>query len=392
MPYLKWPKLWDNLENSKRNAMRRYLLTMLFIVLSSYAQANENPPNLLLIDSSFAPIENNQFKLESLSCFIISESSELSVEKGECYGQADWQKLKSNDDILFKGMMNTLAGIEGNENARWKEFNEKNPAEAKTIRNSYILSVHGSRSSFIAYQYSDKKAELLPVRVVTASAGTTKQNQDIMIKAYSANCPLKNWSKEEINQFHSEKKLQAYQTKISDLLTRHPTIKVISISLGYKKSWIQEDNAKCPSEAVSKEYSVLVDTWNNLFHNFKDRLFIVAAGNENANFDDIAARDDDLWATLGENKNLILVGSLKKTGERFPTSNYGQKVLMTKGEEIETISPLPGVLVGHKTTVRGTSFSTPIISGLAIKILIENPKVSIDELRTKLTLMASKIK
>lgn len=379
--------------------MKNYLLLAFCIIsFSQFLFANDQNPNLLIIDSSFAPIKKDSFDLGNSACFVISESAELGIDKGDCYGREDWQLFKNYDSTILKGMMNSLAGIDGVENVKWKDLNATKPDEARKIRNSYILSVHGSRASYIAYQYSDNKAVPLPLRVVTASAGATKHKQNMNVKnnsnskEYSTDCHLRNWSKEETNHFQSKGKLQAYQKKISDILAKNPAIKVISISLGYKKSWIQEDNAKCSASTIDKEYQILTDTWKNLFLKFKDRLFVVAAGNENVSFDNVTDKNDDLWAYLSENNNLLLVGSLKKNGERFPSSNYGKKVLMTKGEEIDTISPIPDQLEGHKTTVRGTSFSAPIVTGLAVKVINENPKISINELRAKLEKLASEIK
>jgi hypothetical protein len=378
--------------------MSKFLLVLFIVTFSQFLVANDKNPNLLIIDSSFAPTKIDQFDLGTGTCFVISESAELDVDKGDCYGREDWQLFKNYDSTILKGMMNSLAGIDGLENAKWKDLNATKPDEAKKIRNTYILSVHGSRASYIAYKYSENKADPLPLRVITASAGATKQKQNVNVKnatnskEYSSDCHLRNWSKEEANDFHSKEKLQEYQEKISEILAKNPAIKVISISLGYKKSWIQEDNAKCSASAIDREYQILTDTWNNLFHKFKDRLFVVAAGNESVNFDNAADKNDDLWAYLSENNNLLLVGSLKKNGERFPSSNYGKKVLMTKGEEIETISPIPDLLEGYKTTVRGTSFSAPIITGLAVKVIHKNPKISINELRATLEKLAPQIK
>lgn len=377
----------------------KFALFVLLLILSPVAKSNTNiSPNLLLIDSSFAPLKSGRFDLAKATCLVISESGELGQDKGECYDAEEWKKSQAYESSILKGMMNTLAGIDGVDNNKWKEFNTTKPDAAKKMRNHYILSVHGSRASYIAYKYSENKSEILPIRVVTANTGNTKQKQNFKIKSkkkikeYSKDCALTNWPKEDISLFQSHQKLQAYQDKISKILNENSTIKVISISLGYKKSWIQEDNAKCESQAVEKEYQVLVDSWSNLMKNFKDRVFVVAAGNEGVSFDNAADKNDDLWATLIETDNLILVGSLKKNGERFPSSNYGTKVLMVKGEEIETLSPMPQDTEGYKTTVRGTSFSAPIIAGLAVKFLAERPALSMKELRVSLEKAALEVK
>lgn len=379
--------------------MKFLIFSLLLATFSPIAKsATSISPNLLLIDSSFAPLKADKFDLEKSTCPVISESGELTKDQDECFGSDEWKESQNYDSGILKGMMNTLGGIDGADNSKWKEFNATKPDVAKKIRNSYILSVHGSRASYIAYNYSEKKAEILPLRVVTANTGNTKQAQIIKVKenknlkVYSKDCQLINWPKKEIELFHSHKKLQPYQDKISKILNDNPAIKVISISLGYKKSWIQEDNAKCDPASVEKEYQILSDSWSNLLGRFKDRLFVVAAGNEGVNFDNTADKNDDLLATLNENDNLILVGSLKTNGERFPSSNYGTKVLMVKGEEIDTLSPLPKESGGYKTTVRGTSFSAPIVAGIATKIFNEKPEISIKELRVIVEKAAKAVK
>ncbi len=77
---------------------------------------------------------------------------------------------------------------------------------------------------------------------------------------------------------------------------------------------------------------------------------------------------------------------MKVTKERLDSSNYGTKVIMVKGEQIEALSPMPNnEQKGHATTLRGTSFSAPIIAGLAVKTINASPKISLSELKNKIT-------
>ncbi len=335
-------------------------LLWLLLPLLAIASAQE-PIRALMLDSSFPPQKELPLALEKEKCRLVAETNAELPKTGDCYERSVWTEIGKRGDEIARGLMDTLANVKSADAAKYLAFQQSNPGEAKAYKVKYILATHGARSASVLSHYSGGKAQIIPVRVLSAQAGAP-------FATHGNGCGLRKWDKKTTQKI-VEGGLQPYQERIQSLLEKDEKIRVINISLGYKKSWIAEDNGKCPAEIVSAEYAILENSWRNLLRKNCNRVFVVAAGNEGKNLDEESARSDDLWASLAEEPNLLIVGSLKASGERLESSNYGSKVLMEKGEEIEAHSPLAGAKgSSHKTTLRGTSFSTPIAAGKLLKI------------------------
>jgi len=326
-----------------------------------------------LIDSSFAPITLASGKSTAETCLLINENNIDIPISGPCYDKDNWSNLKSVDENIFKGFQDILSGDKtSNAAKKWIQLENSNKGEAKKIRNQYIIATHGSRSAYILDKHSEGRAKILYMRNLTTGTGGAKSGSSKLKnrKPYKNGCGLTDWSSSEVKSFEGNL-LQPYQERISKTLSKYSSINIVNLSLGYKLSWIKEDNPKCSDEQVLKEYEVLTYSWRNLIRNHPNTLFIVAAGNENENFDDPKLMTNDLWPKMFSFnlKNLLLVGSMNRNGTKYKTSNFGRFVeVMALGENLELNSPLPHNLVGHPTTVRGTSFSTPLVSAKAITI------------------------
>ena len=309
-------------------------------------------------------------------------------KSGPCYDAKNWTKLESVDAGLIKGFQDLLSGNTTSSDAvKWSLFQTKNKSRAKSIRNQYIVATHGSRSAFILDKFSGGKANLLYIRNMSTGIGGVADQLGKLKnrKKYSNGCGFNNWPTVDMESF-KDGSIQPYQQRISTVLKKHKSIKIVNLSLGYKENWIQEDNPKCNRKQVSKEYLVLIKTWTNFINKHPNVLFITAAGNENENFDNPNLFKNDLWANIASKKleNLLLVGSMNSDGTKFRASNFGRIVkVMALGSELFINSPLPGKLQGHPTTVRGTSFSAPLVSGAAVQFLTKtsSPK----QLKEKLT-------
>lgn len=359
----------------------KIITSTLILFLSSISWSKAPDPNVLLIDSSFTPIQLESERNTLVKCLLINENNIETLESGPCYDAKAWDELKSVDINLLKGFQDLLSGNKASVNALlWINFQKKNKVKARKIRNQYIVSTHGSRSAFILDKFSNGKANIRYMRNITTGIGGVTEKKGLFKnrKKYSNGCGFNNWSLSDIKSFQKGK-LQPYQYRISKALTNHKSIKVVNISLGYKENWIQEDNPKCTKVQVSKEYQVLTSSWINLVERHSNVLFITAAGNESESFENSLLKKNDLWANIASSKlnNLLLVGSINENGTRFRSSNYGSIVeVMALGSNLLINSPLPNQMKGHTTTVRGTSFTTPLVSGSSIHFLdkLSSPK------------------
>ena len=362
------------------------LLLLLFLTLSAHSYSS-GPPNILLIDSSFAPVILTHGGPTPDQCLLISENNSNLSKIGDCYNKKEWTSTSKKEVSLLKGLQDILAGIKNTPTAlKWIRYNNSNPKKAKSLKNKYLIAAHGSRSAFILDKFGGQDAKILYMRNMTTGIGRSKLLHKVKTPypRYQNNCGLTKWPESELKKFNIDS-LLPYQKIISDTLSRTTSLKIVNLSLGYKKSWITEDNPRCTDDQVSGEFDILVKSWNNLIVRHPQVLFIVASGNENENFDNPRFQSNDLWARLASQgtSNLLLVGSTYENGMKLPSSNYGKVVeAMALGNNILINSPTPENLNGYQTTVRGTSFTTPYISAAATKLFKKTG--SVYEIKSKL--------
>ncbi len=105
-------------------------------------------------------------------------------------------------------------------------------------------------------------------------------------------------------------------------------------------------------------------------------LFVAAAGNSGASNENLG----DVPASFGLS-NIISVGSVDRYTRISDFSNYGATSVdvFAPGEEI--YSSLPRNRYGYKS---GTSMAAPMVSGLAALLLSHSPKLSHQELKSKI--------
>jgi hypothetical protein len=355
-------------------------------------EATEAPANALFIDSSFAPLRTSKLDFRRESCAWLREDEAPVAESGTCYDTTQWNAAKAEDVARLKGLVDSLSSVSSKDAAAWTRFEKENPPEARRLKGNFLLAAHGTRAVAVAFSSSEGKLRPLALRSLTSKAGAdvvqtqAKGEKSKTLRApYPNGCALVNWTADELEAFADKQRLLAAQSRIATLLDRTPSLRTVNLSLGYKRSWIQEDFPKCSPEQVEKEYAVATASWRNLFKKFPDRLFVVAAGNESENFDKPERRDDDLWARLSDLPNLLLVGSMASNGTVLPSSNFGLPVsLFAKGEGIEVASPLPTLAAGHPSRLRGTSFSAPLVTGRATALWMAEPSLQAAAMKKKL--------
>lgn len=113
-----------------------------------------------------------------------------------------------------------------------------------------------------------------------------------------------------------------------------------------------------------------------LFAENPNVLFVIAAGNESENNDEILPSPGYLSRLF---PNVITVASHDGKGTLSPFSNYGvQSVqLAAQGERI-----LSTVNAGVRARMSGTSMAAPMVSGIAARIRAENPEIHATEIPT----------
>jgi thermitase len=115
----------------------------------------------------------------------------------------------------------------------------------------------------------------------------------------------------------------------------------------------------------------------------EDILFVAAAGNSSSDNDQTPHYPSSY--KLG---NIVSVAALNRNDQLASFSNYGAKSVhvAAPGEEI-----LSTWLEHGFAEKQGTSMATPFVSGVAALILAGNPKMSVDDLRTKLLKSVDKL-
>lgn len=141
--------------------------------------------------------------------------------------------------------------------------------------------------------------------------------------------------------------------------------RIVNISLGTTSPYVFENFEKTLDE-------------------FKDMLFIVAAGNDGA---DLAVKK--VWPADFTRPNVIVVGATHASGAYARGSNYNaQKVdLAAIGVDVKSLSP---VAMGGAATYSGTSQAAPQVSRVAAKIKFIDPKMDPIQIREILCKTADK--
>lgn len=126
-----------------------------------------------------------------------------------------------------------------------------------------------------------------------------------------------------------------------------------------------------PVEETFTNLSLALDT-------FSEMLFIVAAGNEGANLDQL-----QIWPTAYQRKNMISVASVDGTGKFDPGSNYSAtKVdLAALGVRVRSLAPMA---LGGTEIYTGTSQAAPQVTRAAAKLKALYPELTGSQIKKHL--------
>ena len=107
-----------------------------------------------------------------------------------------------------------------------------------------------------------------------------------------------------------------------------------------------------------------------------DILFVAAAGNASVNND-----RSPHYPSSYNVPNVVSVAALDRNDQLARFSNYGLKSVAVAAPGVDILSTWLGNQYEEKS---GTSMATPVVAGVAALILAENPRMPVDELRSRI--------
>ena len=128
-------------------------------------------------------------------------------------------------------------------------------------------------------------------------------------------------------------------------------------------SWGSTQKSKALEDVIRKAYEAGI-------------LFVAASGNSSTNNDRTPH-----YPSSYNVPNVISVAALDRNDQLASFSNYGVKSVAIAAPGVDILSTWLGDEYEEKS---GTSMATPVVSGVAALIVAHSPKISVDELRTKL--------
>jgi subtilisin family serine protease len=128
-------------------------------------------------------------------------------------------------------------------------------------------------------------------------------------------------------------------------------------------SWGSTQRSRALEDVIRKAYE-------------NDILFVAAAGNASVNND-----RSPHYPSSYNVPNVVSVAALDRNDRLATFSNYGVKSVAIAAPGVDILSTWLGNAYEEKS---GTSMATPVVSGVAALIVSENPRMSVDELRSKL--------
>jgi thermitase len=116
--------------------------------------------------------------------------------------------------------------------------------------------------------------------------------------------------------------------------------------------------------------------FRDVFNRHPGTLFVVAAGNDSSNNDDVLETPCD-----EPSANVLCVAATNEADDLASFSNYGRADVDLAAPGTDILSTVPG---GGTATLSGTSMATPMVTGVAALVLAQHPWLSTQQLRSAL--------
>jgi subtilisin family serine protease len=128
-------------------------------------------------------------------------------------------------------------------------------------------------------------------------------------------------------------------------------------------SWGSTQRSRALEDVIRKAYE-------------NDILFVAAAGNASVNND----RQPHFPSSYNV-PNVVSVAALDRNDQLASFSNWGVKSVAIAAPGVDILSTWLGNAYEEKS---GTSMATPVVSGVAALVVAQHPRISVDQLRSKL--------
>jgi subtilisin family serine protease len=128
-------------------------------------------------------------------------------------------------------------------------------------------------------------------------------------------------------------------------------------------SWGSTQKSRALEDVIRKAYEAGI-------------LFVAASGNASTNND-----RNPHYPSSYNVPNVISVAALDRNDQLAGFSNYGLKSVAIAAPGVDILSTWLGDEYEEKS---GTSMATPVVAGVAALVVANDPKITVDELRTKL--------
>ncbi len=168
-------------------------------------------------------------------------------------------------------------------------------------------------------------------------------------------------------------------------------VKVMNISVSMyrasvRRAIIQSGEYKSTDEAESRTeivHKARSRSFEHLFNQCPNTLFVVAAGNMNIDIEDSQV----LPASIG-GSNVIVVGAVDATGTWASFTGYHANKVNVYDIGVDVESVAPG---GNPMNLSGTSMSSPHVANLASKIMALNPTLTPNQVKELIMLQSDPI-
>lgn len=112
-------------------------------------------------------------------------------------------------------------------------------------------------------------------------------------------------------------------------------------------------------------------------------LVICSAGNANVNIDDSNNSNYPIYPAIYNLNNLIVVGNSTALNERYSSSSYGitSVDIFAPGTNVNCLTSTSTGYAGVPRLVSATSYSTPLVAGVAALLKSNNPSLSVSKIK-----------